>query len=219
MIKTIKLHGKAQCWTACSAGILYSVSLESPQRLRSKQPFIKEQTQTPLPLSFSITHSRTHTCAQTHTHTRRMCHLIIMRRKILADGEHAEGCNYDLFQRSHAQWHCLHFHPEREKHSERLMRTMPFIAIKDNNSRQENCFNCFSAQEQNGIDGGRGLKWGWQWHASYILEWWFGGRMVYVCVLDGVCSVCIWREKMLVCACCTICVVVKSVCVCVSCTL
>lgn len=61
-----------------------------------------------------------------------------MKRKILADGEHSEGCNYDLFQRAHAQWQCLHFHPEREKHSQGMTGgNMPFIAIKDNNSLQK----------------------------------------------------------------------------------
>lgn len=50
---------------------------------------------------------------------------------------------------------------QREKNTPKEWReNVPFIAIKDNNSLQENCFNCFSAQEQNGIDGGDGLKMG-----------------------------------------------------------
>lgn len=64
---------------------------------------------------------------------------------------------------------------QREKNTPKeWQENMPFIAIKDNNSLQENCFNCFSAQEQNGIDGGDGSKWGWRWDE----EWHFSGGTV-----------------------------------------
>lgn len=115
-------------------------------------------------------------CARTRTREW-ICHLIIMRRKILANGEHTEGCNYDPFQRAHALWQCLHFHPdgERERETEVGEKKIPkewwenvsFIAIKDNNSRQENCFNCFWGREQIGADGGDGWKWGWQWEEEW----------------------------------------------------
>lgn len=55
--------------------------------------------------------------ARAHTHSEWICHLIIMRRKILANGEHTEGCNYDPFQRAHALWQ--RFHPDREKERQR----------------------------------------------------------------------------------------------------
>lgn len=42
---------------------------------------------------------------------------------------------------------------ERKRNPKEWQENVPFIAIKDNNSQQENCFNCFTAQEQNGIDG------------------------------------------------------------------
>lgn len=57
-------------------------------------------------------------CARTRTREW-ICHLIIMSRKILANGEHTEGCNYDPFQRAHALWQCLHFHPDGEKERRR----------------------------------------------------------------------------------------------------
>ena len=84
-----------------------------------KQPLLNLSSENKFKL-FSpciLTHARKQTLTHTHTLTHRewICHLIIMRRKILADGEHTEGCNYDPFQRAHAQWQCLHFHPERER--------------------------------------------------------------------------------------------------------
>lgn len=43
-----------------------------------------------------------------------------MRRKILANGEHTEGCNYDPFQRAHALWQRRHFQPDGEKERRRF---------------------------------------------------------------------------------------------------
>lgn len=61
------------------------------------------------------THHTFNKC-NTHIHTQGVresewiCHLIIMVCKILANGKHTEGCNYDPIQRAHAHWQCLHFH-------------------------------------------------------------------------------------------------------------
>lgn len=97
--------------------LLVSVCTQNTQ-IVSSQSFVGEQIQTLFTLHFNTrarTHARRCTLTLAHTHTEWICHLIIMRRKILADGEHTEGCNYDPFQRAHAQWQCLHFHPERER--------------------------------------------------------------------------------------------------------
>ena len=77
-----------------------------------------------------------------------------MRRKILASGEHTEGCNYDLLHREPTLDGNAYTSTQREKNTPKeWWENVPLIAIKDNNSQQENWFNYFSAQEQNGIDG------------------------------------------------------------------
>lgn len=54
-----------------------------------------------------------------------------------------------------------------KKNPKEWWENVSFIAIKDNNSRQENCFNCFWGREQIGADGGDGWKWGWQWEEEW----------------------------------------------------